>query len=148
MGFPSSASRLSRPREHARLEGLPAGDCREALLDDVALVTEILQELVDCPLAGVRTTRVRRAMCPRWHVDRVPLRMLCTYQGPGTEWLDDQGVDRRTRLKDAGIESSACRRADVGELVLLKGALWQDNAGPWRGAPLARRVGGHRVAHP
>ncbi len=112
--------------ERARLDGLPAGDNREVLLDDVALLCEILHELLDCPLAGLRCTRVSRALCPGWHIDRVPLRMLCTYQGPGTEWLDDQGVDR-TRLGSTEVANGGYQRAEAGEVVLLKGGLWQDN---------------------
>jgi len=116
------------PHERARLDALPAGDGREALLDDTALLTEILHELVDCPIAGLRCTRLEHAMCPGWHVDRIPLRMLCTYRGPGTEWLEDQSVDRDA-LTNSGIADGAFRRAEAGELVLLKGALWQDNEG-------------------
>ena len=29
--------------------------------------------------------------CRRFHVDRTHLRLLCTYRGPGTEWLTDAG---------------------------------------------------------
>lgn len=32
--------------------------------------------------------------CRRFHVDRTHLRLLCTYRGPGTEWLPDDQVDR------------------------------------------------------
>lgn len=32
--------------------------------------------------------------CRRFHVDRTRLRLLCTYRGPGTEWLPDDQVDR------------------------------------------------------
>lgn len=32
--------------------------------------------------------------CRRFHVDYRHLRLLCTYQGPGTEWLADSQVDR------------------------------------------------------
>jgi len=116
------------PDQRAVLDDLPAGEGREALLDDVTSLAEILHQLGDCPLVGLRCTRVERAMCPRWHVDRVPLRMLCTYRGPGTEWLADQRIDRAD-LADPGIVGGAGRRADTGELVLLKGSLWQDNGG-------------------
>ena len=67
-------------------------------------------------------------MCPRWHVDRVPIRMLCTYAGPGTEWLENQGVDKRT-LSNQELVDSPCQRASLGEVVILKGALWQGNEG-------------------
>lgn len=114
--------------DRAKLADLPAVEGRELLRDDVALLTEILCELVDCPCVGVRYARVENAMCPRWHIDRVPIRMLCTYAGPGTEWLEDQGADKH-KLSDPEIANGACQRAVSGEVVLLKGALWQGNAG-------------------
>ena len=33
--------------------------------------------------------------CRRYHIDNVPLRMLITYAGKGTEWLPDKVADRR-----------------------------------------------------
>lgn len=117
-----------KPGERARLADLPVEQGREHLIDDVALLSTILADLLDCSAVGLRCTRVEHAMCPVWHVDRVPLRLLCTYGGPGTEWLDDQGVDH-AELKRPAIAEGACRRAVAGELVLLKGALWQDNDG-------------------
>ena len=32
--------------------------------------------------------------CQRYHVDNVPLRLLVTYHGQGTEWIPDSAVDR------------------------------------------------------
>ena len=112
----------------AQLADLPAGEGRELLCDDVTLLTEILCELVDCPSVGLRYAGVENAMCPRWHVDRVPIRMLCTYAGPGTEWLENQEVDKR-ELSDPEFTDGPCQRAVCGEVVLLKGSLWQGNEG-------------------
>jgi hypothetical protein len=33
---------------------------------------------------GLRIHVLADTMCPRFHVDRVPVRLLCTYRGPGT----------------------------------------------------------------
>ena len=33
--------------------------------------------------------------CARYHVDDVPMRLLVTYAGQGTEWLPDSSADRR-----------------------------------------------------
>ncbi len=33
-------------------------------------------------------------VCCRFHADNTQLRLLCTYRGPGTEWLPDAQVDR------------------------------------------------------
>ncbi len=43
--------------------------------------------------------------CPRFHVDRTHLRLLCTYRGPGTEWLADAQVDRVAQASGAPNDS-------------------------------------------
>ena len=35
-----------------------------------------------------------KRVCKRYHVDNVPMRLLVTYAGKGTEWLPDKFVDR------------------------------------------------------
>ena len=116
------------PQEKVILSELPDAEGCKQLREDMSLLTEILCELLDCPEVGLRCTQVEHAMCPRLHVDRVPLRLLCTYEGPGTEWLEDQGVARND-LSNPDIAKGACQRAATGDVVLLKGALWQDNEG-------------------
>lgn len=115
-----------KPDDRANLNMLPMGEGREQLVDDLAYLTDILCHLIDCPAVGFRGTRIEHAMCPKWHVDRVPVRLLCTYQGPGTEWLEDQGV-ARSDLSTPRVVEGACQQAVAGEVVLLKGSLWQDN---------------------
>ena len=117
------------PNTHATLDALPVGAGREQLLADLALLTDIFCDLLGCPAVGLRGARIDHAMCPKWHIDRVPIRLLCTYDGPGTEWLDDQSVPRSSLPT---LADGTCQRATLGEVVLLKGALWQDNEG--RGA--------------
>ncbi len=43
--------------------------------------------------------------CRRFHVDTRHMRMLCTYRGPGTEWLTDEQVDRDALLSGAPNEA-------------------------------------------
>ena len=42
--------------------------------------------------------------CRRYHIDNVPLRMLITYAGKGTEWLPDKVSDRLAFAKGAPNE--------------------------------------------
>jgi hypothetical protein len=109
-----------------KLDSLPDGSGRASLIDDVSLLREVVCELLGCSEVGLRLARVGHAMCPGWHVDRVGIRLVCTYQGPGTQWLDNQGVERRD-LHNTRIRGKAVVQAGAGEIVLLKGALWQDN---------------------
>lgn len=99
---------------------------RQALVEDISLLQEVLCELLGCDAVGLRLARVGHAMCPGWHIDRVGIRVVCTYQGPGTQWLDDQDVDRH-KLKSDQIRIASFAQASPGEIVLLKGALWQGN---------------------
>lgn len=77
-------------------------------------------------VAGVATLRARLEAfqgpgCHRWHADAVPLRLLCTYVGPGTEWLDLAGGARTARgLRDVAppVPPQALRPFDV---ALLRG---------------------------
>lgn len=114
-----------------QLTALPAGPGRDALIDDLSRLSEALCDLVGCPAVGLRLARVDHAMCPGWHIDRVGIRLICTYQGPGTQWLEDQDVDRRDLrdLRHAWMGDAACIQAAPGEVVLLKGALWPGNEG-------------------
>jgi hypothetical protein len=121
----SAEGRPRLARLPARPESAPG---RDALIDDLSLLREIVCELLGCPAIGLRLARVARAMCPGWHIDRVGIRLVCTYQGPGTQWLDDQGVDRGDQSLDR-MADGAFIQAAPGQVVLLKGALWQGNEG-------------------
>ncbi|ATE58815.1 DUF1826 domain-containing protein [Thauera sinica] len=127
------------PGDTPDLGGLPAGPGREALAADLAMLAEMLGELLDAPSIGLRMEIVHRAMCPRLHVDRVGIRMLCTYRGPGTEWVEDASADRRFLgaasggLPDetSGLLLPGYRIETVPPfaVALLKGSLWQGNGG-------------------
>ncbi len=114
------------PAAQPRLDCLPVGPGRASLIDDLSVLSEVVCELLGCPAVGLRLARVGHAMCPGWHVDRASIRFVCTYQGPGTQWLDDQDVDRRD-LHSGRMGEGAFIQAVPGEIVMLKGALWQGN---------------------
>jgi len=97
------------------LSGLPDRPGREQLASDMAALAELYGDLIGCEAVGLRLEVVGRAMCPRFHVDHVGIRMLCTYRGPGTEWLDEHCASRATcgRAMPAGgisIAHRGCRR--------------------------------------
>jgi hypothetical protein len=43
---------------------------------------------------GLRLRLLDSPMCPRFHVDKVPCRMVTTFSGPGTQWLEHNQVNR------------------------------------------------------
>lgn len=127
------------PGQQPDLGRLPAGAGREALADDIALLADMLAELLDATTIGYRLEVVGKAMCPRLHVDRVGIRMLCTYRGPGTEWVEDASVDRRFLGAASGgqpdevsgllLAGHSIESIPPFAVALLKGSLWQGNDG-------------------
>jgi hypothetical protein len=71
--------------------------------------------------------------CRRFHVDRTHLRLLCTYRGPGTEWLTDAQVDRVAQSSGAPnddiIRFGKPSQFEPFWVGMLKGDAYPGNAG-------------------
>lgn len=101
---------------------------------------EDIHELVGVfhELAGPRPVTLRLETtdgdgCRRFHVDRTHLRLLCTYRGPGTEWLRNAQVDRHAQAHFKPNEDilrhgvPAC--FEPFWVGVMKGELFPGNAG-------------------
>jgi molybdopterin-guanine dinucleotide biosynthesis protein len=121
---------------------LPDHAGKDALRSEIGWLTHVYTDLLGCPSAALRIEVLERPMCPRFHVDRTGIRLVCTWCGPGTEWLDDGWADR-SRLgpgsrgladEESGLmrPGAEVERIPTFAVGLLKGSLWQGNAG--RGA--------------
>lgn len=51
--------------------------------------------------------------CNRYHTDNVPMRLLVTYAGAGTEWLPDHAADRKAYEKGAINEQIILERSAI-----------------------------------
>ena len=73
--------------------------------------------LAASPVVQMRLEHVTDDACCRFHVDAVGPRLLCTYAGPGTEWMECRGKIRRmTAMEVAVFKGSAY--AGAGPVVL------------------------------
>jgi len=114
-----------------RLAGLPAGAMFEAWLEDLNFLLRLYTDLLGAEAVGVRLKTLSSDMCPRFHVDRVGVRLLCTYAGPATEWLENSQVVRSAlgatgEVPRPGARVQVLERFDV---ALLKGEAWPGNTG-------------------
>jgi hypothetical protein len=93
----------------------------EAWRRDVVGLLRLFCDLFEAEAVGLRLRTLDRPMCPRFHTDFVPARLICTYGGPGTEWLPEFAVDRKRLGKGAGgladEESGLIRSAGAVEAV-------------------------------
>lgn len=109
-------------REAADLHGY------EGFVADVAWLVDAYTCLLGARRIGLRLRVLEGAMCPRFHVDHVPLRLLSTYGGVGSEWLEEGVIDRQ-RLQHDQPPVDKIQHLTVGDVALLKGEKWQGNEG-------------------
>lgn len=128
---------LDLPQEESQpaLNGLAAGfsDLQgyEGFIADVAWLVSAFACLLGARRVGLRLRALNKAMCPRFHVDHVPVRLISTYAGAGSQWLKEGAMDRR-RLAQPEAEPSDPRviqQLSSGDVALLKGEKWDGNEG-------------------
>lgn len=109
-------------REAADLHGY------EAFVADVTWLVAAYTCLVGARRVGLRLRVLAGPMCPRFHVDNVPLRLLTTYTGPGSEWLQEHR-SQRGELHAALPSVDNIQHLQAGDVAVLKGEKWQGNEG-------------------
>ena len=112
-------------------------ECADVLSEDISELVDMFCSLFDLEQAGLRLTALDRAMCPRFHVDKVPCRLVTTYLGSSTQWLPHDTVDRsklgtgNNGLPDelSGIyqHHDDIQQLTNGDVALLKGTKWEGN---------------------
>ncbi len=98
---------------------------------DVGWLVGAFACLLEAKRIGLRLRVLDKPMCPRFHVDQVPLRLITTYAGAGSEWLSE-GVMSRQRLGEPAAEpanGAGIMQLRPGEVALFKGEKWQGNEG-------------------
>lgn len=97
---PASAAQIG-----AEIQSLVGRHCdsrsARALAADVWNLVGIFCGLADTNHARVRLERIEDDGCLLFHADTLRLRMLCTYAGPGTEWVENENA----RFDELGLRA-------------------------------------------
>lgn len=88
----------------------------EGFICDVRWLVGAYACMLDARRVGLRLRALEGAMCPRFHVDHVPARLICTYAGPGSEWL-------------TAPDAVQVEQLSTGDVAVLKGERWLGNEG-------------------
>jgi hypothetical protein len=107
------------------------------LQKDIGVLADMFGCLFELNMIGLRIATLTNAMCPKFHVDRVPCRLITTYLGTGTGWLPHQSVNRsKLGAGNGGLSDSQSglypseshiQTLLPGDVALLKGELWEGN---------------------
>ncbi|KAF2409014.1 DUF1826 domain-containing protein [Pseudomonas antarctica] len=115
------------------LQGL-ASSCRDlegydGFIADVSWLVSAFACLLGAKRIGVRLRLLDKAMCPRFHVDHVPVRLITTYAGVGSQWLREGVMDRRKLAQPDAEPTERIEQILCGEVAMLKGTQWHGNEG-------------------
>lgn len=121
------------------IDGLPDKPGRLDFVRDVAGLVQMFADLFELERVGIRLSIIDNTMCPRFHTDHLPCRLVTSYAGAATQWLAEANVDRSklgagaAGLPDhqSGIyrDPAMIQQLDTGEVALLKGDGWHGNSG-------------------
>ena len=108
-----------------------------AFCEHIALLVDMFCTLFELKQVGLRLMIIDKAMCPKFHVDRVPCRLITTFSGVATEWIPHHKVDRsKLGASSSGIPDDKSgilqnpediQRLITGDIALLKGEGWYNN---------------------
>ncbi|MGR2705183.1 hypothetical protein B7453_02060 [Pseudomonas sp. IB20] len=115
------------------LQGL-VSSCRDlegydGFIADVSWLVSAFACLLGAKRIGVRLRLLDKAMCPRFHVDHVPVRLITTYAGIGSQWLREGVMDRRKLAQPDAEPTERIEQILCGEVAMLKGTKWHGNEG-------------------
>ena len=103
------------------------------LAHDIEMLATLYTDLFDIAKVGLRFELIDKTLCPLFHVDKVLCRLVTTYPGLTTEWLENDNTDRQAlvdrQYDKTVIDADRINRVSVGDVLLFKGQSWSDHTG-------------------
>lgn len=120
-------------RAGLRENGFAADGLHETLIADATLLAGLFCEALDLVRFELRLELVRTDSCRKFHADYVRARLITTYLGAGTDWLDDADSGRVA----AGHQPQQINRMNTFDVGLFKGKLATERPAIHRSPPIA-----------
>ena len=110
---------------HQHLPNGPIANEKKILIDDILRLATLFEATTKSDNIKLQLEIVTTDMCRLFHADYYRQRLLCTYLGPGTEWLDHSNVNRHALGKGSNNniarDETAVNRANTFDVLILKG---------------------------
>jgi len=131
--FQASAANLE-PALRGELDKSGLADCieREELIEDVLQLSRLFHELLPSPSLEIRLEVVTGNACWKFHRDYVEMRLISTYSGRGTQWIDEPDAERLAN----GQKPQSINELALGDVGLFKGRLGTDQPVIHRSPPI------------
>ncbi|WP_417591593.1 DUF1826 domain-containing protein [Parasphingorhabdus sp.] len=139
--FTADIDELHGPLDDALDEaGHRKGSPRDALHNDIVALAKCFARIMETDLVEIRLEHVTTNACKKFHADYVTARLITTYMGQGTQWLEgDDAADC-----DCG-EPHKIQQMAAGDIALFKGRLWSAKAPAIHRSPPIEGTGEERL---
>ena len=102
-----------------------------SLIKDILAISGIFFQLSKTKVIKISFQIVNSDMCQYFHTDNISRRLLCTYLGPGTEWLEESNLNREGLGKgnndEVILDYNKIKQANQYDLLLLRGSKFAQN---------------------
>lgn len=120
--------------------GFGKGIGRNMLLTDIAMLASRFAQIMDVAEVEIRLEHITTNACKKFHGDYVTARLICTYVGQGTQWLDGDDA------ADCGCgDPHNIRQLGTGDVALFKGRLWSAESPAIHRSPPIEGTGEERL---
>ena len=122
----------ARLTEELAQAGYPDTDERSALIEDIVALADRYGAIMELDALSVRLAIVTTDSCRKFHADYVKARLITTYVGTGTQWIDAEDAARVA--EDAAPQN--IKTLAAGDVGLFKGKLWTQSPAIHRSPPI------------
>lgn len=98
------------------------------LVADATFQARLFSELSGASRLRLRLERTSHDACPRFHKDNVTHRLLCTYRGAGTEYIDPRHLSDDLDLDD--VAPAHIRQLPRAAIAVMRGGKNEDASRP------------------
>jgi Protein of unknown function (DUF1826) len=124
--------------------GFSSGIGRNMLVTDILMLANRFAAVMDVGKIEIRLEHVTTNACKKFHADYVTARLICTYIGQGTQWLDDPEASSDVVDCHCGGPHNI-RQLATGDVALFKGRLWSAEAPAIHRSPPIEGTGEERL---
>lgn len=117
------------------LDFLPTGLGLTPMKLWIVKLVDLFSTLFELDEVGLRISCRERPMCPKFHFDRVQVRLVHSLHGEGSEWIEAPTYKQGEQV-DSWVEKSKSENSLVinkvppRSVILMKGATWKEGIPP------------------
>jgi hypothetical protein len=104
-----------------------------ALAQDISRLCVLFQAYTRTPKTQIRLEIIDNDACRKFHSDFVTVRLISTYLGPGTQWINSSITYKQTSVPDEDIHEMA-----PGDVGIFKGRMASSTPAIHRSPPIER----------